>query len=89
MSTEETPKRANTAAVLAYAHEERMAQIAKVTAPEPRIELDYKKVAGADPLTTWHLEVVPGFDEGEWQRMLDTAKKTHAALLAEFAGAKS
>ena len=89
MSTEEAPKpRLNAATVIAMQHEERMAYAARQTTPEPRIELDYKKVAGADPLTTWHLELVPGFDADEWDRMVNEAKETHLELLAAFNGAK-
>jgi hypothetical protein len=89
MSTEETttPRRLRAVDVIDYYHAERMASATRTATPETRIELDYKKLAGADPLTTWSLEIAPCFDDGEWRRMLDTAKAAHAELLAEFGSA--
>jgi hypothetical protein len=84
MSTEETPARMNAATLARYQHDERMASAQRQSTPEPKIELDYKKVAGADPLTTWHLELVPGFDDDEVNRMYRKVCELHEALLGKF-----
>lgn len=79
--------RLNAATLAEMQHEERMAALARQSHPEAKIELGYKKVAGADPLTTWSLEIPAGFDAEEWERMLETATAAHEALLAKFNGA--
>ena len=54
-------------------------------ASEPKVELDFKRPPGGDAhMTSWHIEIVAGFDNREVDRVVRKAIEVHKRLLREF-----